>query len=258
MTMIPCLGHFPLHPRARLGLACILTPAVRCAALGAHAHRMPIGACNPMLRRTRISMSSGPARDRRKPLVPRLVVLHRHQQVRPEAPERERASHVQWLRPHFGPALAHSRAVYHPPHAVCCVLLGAQSYRVPIGACDPVLCPIWGFRPSAFFDGLYYSYRTCGEVDQFADWSSDAVRAPLNLCTRVRTTPSFLLSSQWPSPNGQNHTHTHTFVPPPHRRNFFDWVNASGAASDVGRGGAWPAGWWPPGVPGRALLLGAA
>ena len=30
---------------------------------------------------------------------------------------------------------------------MCCFLLGAQAYRLLIGACDPMLCPNWGCRP---------------------------------------------------------------------------------------------------------------
>ena len=35
-------------------------------------------------------------------------------------------------------------APYHPAHAVWCALLGAHTDRVLIGACNPMVWPIWG------------------------------------------------------------------------------------------------------------------
>ena len=46
---------------------------------------------------------------------------------------------VRQLRHHFGPFFAHFSAPTHPTRAVGRVLLGAQAYLVPIGACNPML-----------------------------------------------------------------------------------------------------------------------
>ena len=35
----------------------------------------------------------------------------------------------------------------HPPHAVCWALLIAHAHWIRMGACDPMACPIRGFRP---------------------------------------------------------------------------------------------------------------
>ena len=67
------------------------------------------------------------------------------QRRRPGPAARGRPS-VRQLRHHFGPFSAHFSAPTHPTRAVGRVLLGAQAYLVLIGACNPVLCPIWGFR----------------------------------------------------------------------------------------------------------------
>ena len=34
----------------------------------------------------------------------------------------------------------------NPTHAVCCALLGVHPHRMPVGACNPMVCPIRGFR----------------------------------------------------------------------------------------------------------------
>ena len=46
---------------------------------------------------------------------------------------------VRQLRHHFGPSLRVFGALYHPTHAMYCVLLGYLSYWMLIGACDPML-----------------------------------------------------------------------------------------------------------------------
>ena len=51
------------------------------------------------------------------------------------------------LRPFFPRAFLSSTPT--PARAVSRVLLGAQAYLMPTGACDPVVCPIRGFRISA-------------------------------------------------------------------------------------------------------------
>ena len=50
------------------------------------------------------------------------------------------------LRHHFGPFFAHFSAQPHPTRTVGRVLLGVQAYLMLIGACNPMLCPIWGFQ----------------------------------------------------------------------------------------------------------------
>ena len=46
----------------------------------------------------------------------------------------------------FRTVFQHLLAPPHPARAVCRVLLGAQTYHMPIGARNPMFCPIWGFR----------------------------------------------------------------------------------------------------------------
>ena len=41
----------------------------------------------------------------------------------------------------FGPSLPHSSVLHHPAHAVGHSLLGAQAYRMLIGARDPMQVP---------------------------------------------------------------------------------------------------------------------
>ena len=53
---------------------------------------------------------------------------------------------VRQLRHHFGPFPTLFQARWHPRRAVCCALLGAHAYRMLIGACNPMLCPIHVFR----------------------------------------------------------------------------------------------------------------
>ena len=43
-----------------------------------------------------------------------------------------------------GPVFAHFSAPPHPLHDVCYVRLRAHADRVLIGACNPMLWPIWG------------------------------------------------------------------------------------------------------------------
>ena len=49
---------------------------------------------------------------------------------------------VRQLRHHFGPSLRDVWALYHPPHAVDCALLGYRAYWMLIGVCDSMLWPI--------------------------------------------------------------------------------------------------------------------
>ena len=44
-------------------------------------------------------------------------------------------------------------ALRHSTRAVCYVLLSAHPNRVLIGACNPMLCPIWGFRYDGYGRG---------------------------------------------------------------------------------------------------------
>ena len=53
------------------------------------------------------------------------------------------------LRHHFGPVDHLSSALYHPARAAWCDLVGNRGPRMLIGACNPMLCPNWGFRLSA-------------------------------------------------------------------------------------------------------------
>ena len=62
-----------------------------------------------------------------------------HQAIMQSAP-------VQCLRHHFRPFPARFSASPHPTRAVGRALLGAQAYPMLIGACNPMLCPIWGYR----------------------------------------------------------------------------------------------------------------
>jgi len=55
---------------------------------------------------------------------------------------------VRQLRHHFGPSPPHFPAACHPAYAVFCVLIGAQAYRMPIGAWNLTLRPMWGCRPT--------------------------------------------------------------------------------------------------------------
>ena len=50
----------------------------------------------------------------------------------------------------------------HPTRAVGRVLLGAQSYRVLVGACNPMLCQIWGFRPRSGTWAAYLPQELAG------------------------------------------------------------------------------------------------
>ena len=48
---------------------------------------------------------------------------------------------------HFGPCLTVFSALHRPTHAPWwCDLLGAHAYRVLIGACNSMLCPICGVK----------------------------------------------------------------------------------------------------------------
>ena len=51
---------------------------------------------------------------------------------------------VQWFRHHLWPALTHRSAFTDqvPTRAVRCALLRVDAHGVPIGACNPVQCPI--------------------------------------------------------------------------------------------------------------------
>ena len=53
---------------------------------------------------------------------------------------------VRQLRHHFWTIFRAFLSSTHPTRAVGRVLLGAQAYLVLIGACNPMICPIWGFR----------------------------------------------------------------------------------------------------------------
>ena len=48
-----------------------------------------------------------------------------------------------------------------PQHVVGRVLLGAQAYPMLIGACNPMLCPIWGFR--CMLQAQYFASGTISE-----------------------------------------------------------------------------------------------
>ena len=52
-----------------------------------------------------------------------------------------------------------SRRHPHPTRAVGRVLLGAQAYLVLIGACNPMICPIWGFRPRCLLVPLIMNHK---------------------------------------------------------------------------------------------------
>ena len=54
----------------------------------------------------------------------------------------------------FGPFSAHFSAQPHPPRTVGRVLLGAQAFPMLIGACHPMLCPIWGYDSSDVMPNL--------------------------------------------------------------------------------------------------------
>ena len=53
---------------------------------------------------------------------------------------------VRQLRHHFGPIFAQFSAPHHLTRAVCHALLCVHADLVLIGAWNPMLCPIWGFR----------------------------------------------------------------------------------------------------------------
>ena len=53
------------------------------------------------------------------------------------------ASEVRQLRHHFGPSLRDAWALYNHTHAVYYALLGYHAYWMLIGACDPMLRPIY-------------------------------------------------------------------------------------------------------------------
>ena len=59
---------------------------------------------------------------------------------------RRRGRSVRQLRHRFGPLPTHFSALCHPARAVCRVLIGDHGRLVLIGACDPTVCPICGFR----------------------------------------------------------------------------------------------------------------
>ena len=54
----------------------------------------------------------------------------------------------------LGPSLTHSLATCYPTRAVCVYLLGDHADWVLIGAWNPMLWPIWGFRLSAIPAGF--------------------------------------------------------------------------------------------------------
>ena len=56
---------------------------------------------------------------------------------------------VRQLRHDFWPFVAHFSAPPHPTHAVCCGVLSEHVVRVLLGAWNPILCPIRGFRPTS-------------------------------------------------------------------------------------------------------------
>ena len=57
------------------------------------------------------------------------------------------AAKVRQLRHHFWTIFRAFLSSAPPPRTVGRVLLGAQAYLMLIGACNPMLCPIRGFRP---------------------------------------------------------------------------------------------------------------
>ena len=96
------------------------------------------------------------------------------------------------LRHHFGPFLAHFSAQPHPTRTVGRVLLGAQAYLMLIGACNPMLCPIWGFR-----------YSTTATAQEDATFSRGLLRdvylVPVRLAVLAHVVPLITYTGAYPA-----------------------------------------------------------
>ena len=90
-----------------------------------------------------------------------------------------RSSLGRQLRHHFGPFFSTFLSPTPPHTPVGRVLLGAQAYLMLIGACNPMLCPIWGFRYKFAMD-VHFLAQEYGNFDIILDhfWRSTQSHSP--------------------------------------------------------------------------------